>query len=134
MAFKFAGIILILFGVSIFSTVTSFDCSSLVEEINSGQLNWLADCNIVVPVSTTKEGWTLALTFDQVFTGVGTWELWVNFNGTARIATLSDREPYGNTELDAGQLFHFRFRVNYGRDIPKPQVISMNFQGIELCK
>ena len=51
--------------------VSSLDCSILVEEVQSGLLNWLGDVTLVVPVSTDETGWLIVMNFDQVFTGVG---------------------------------------------------------------
>ena len=53
-------------------------------------------------------------------------------NGTAKWAHITPRDD--NFQLNAGDEFYFRFRINYGVDIPKPQLVGLNFQGIELCK
>jgi len=48
-----------------------FDCSSIIVKENEGVLNWLGNVTFIVPVSTTPEGWTMTLTFDQIYTGLG---------------------------------------------------------------
>jgi hypothetical protein len=42
-----------------------------VKEASHGVLNWLAEVTLVTPVKTDENGWTILLTFDQNFTGLG---------------------------------------------------------------
>ena len=39
-----------------------------------------------------------------------------------------------NAVLTAGDKFSFRFRINYGRDIPQPKAVGLKFFDIELCR
>ena len=50
----------------------SLDCSNIVDRDGEGVLNWLGHIRFTVPESTTAEkGWTMTMTFDRTFTGVG---------------------------------------------------------------
>jgi hypothetical protein len=47
------------------------DCSSIIVKESEGVLNWLGNVTFIVPTSTTVDGWSMTITFDQKFTGLG---------------------------------------------------------------
>lgn len=62
------GICLVMPFISCFEAVP---CSSIVVKEQEGLLSYLARITFTVPVSTTEEGWSAILKFDNGFTGVG---------------------------------------------------------------
>jgi len=54
-----------------------FPCSSIVVKEQQGVLSYLGNVTFTVPVSTTSDGWSAILTFDQQFTGVGVSEKYI---------------------------------------------------------
>lgn len=56
----------------------------------------------------------------------------MTFNGTERWAEIRNRNS-SDAQLTKGEHRSITFRVNYGFDIPIPQVVSLRFQDVELC-
>jgi len=113
------------------SQSNAFDCTNVITKESEGVLNWLGNITFIVPTPTGPDGWKMNIVFDQPFTGIGVWDVWVESHGDDKWAAFTSRD---NHTLTAGEPYSFRFRINYPDRNIKPEATSLKFIDIELCR
>ncbi|XP_021961577.1 uncharacterized protein LOC110857265 [Folsomia candida] len=123
---------LLIFLVSMVTIGYALDCSNIHYKESEGVLNYLANVTFTVPYTTS--GWRFYFQFDRNFTGIGVWDGFIQTNGDAGSAIMTNKTSNG--ELTRGDEFSFRFRINWSEVTPakNPPVLERFGVGdVELC-
>ncbi|OXA60012.1 uncharacterized protein LOC110844592 [Folsomia candida] len=106
------------------------NCSNVVEIESQGLLNYLANVSFIAPHNFSGE-WVMDMATDVEFTFLGGWSIWISNNPTQGKALFRSRKD--DVEIKKGDLVTFRFRISWFKGEPQPEVISLVWDGVEIC-
>jgi len=123
---NFSIILLFFFASPSFCT----NCTNVLTVESEGLLNYLANVTFAAPHNLTGE-WVMDMETDVQYTFLGGWGIWIRNDPSKGKAQF--RSKRDDLEIVKGDIVSFRFRISWFTGEPKPEVISLIWDGVQLC-